>query len=148
MESGREAQNAYKVAVASVEKICDENNVIMKISEGFPFVVSFTVDAPLTLLEAGSGELIAPQIIVTVGIDSTVKSRADKAISTAMLKKLIKNAEGLADLFFRQTAESVYMDVTVTTSELTEAQRADLEEQIQKALERQERKVAFYDRSV
>ena len=59
----------------------------MKITESFPFVVHFTIDAPLTLLEANSGELIAPQIIVTVGIDSTVKSRADKEIETALLKK-------------------------------------------------------------
>lgn len=113
MESKGEARCAYEVAMATVEKMCDENNVIMKITEGFPFVVSFTVDAPLTLLEAQSGELVAPKIIVTVGIDSTVKSRADKAISTAILKKLIKNAEGLADLFFRQTAEAVYQKVYI-----------------------------------
>ena len=148
MKSRGEEQNAYTVAVAATEKFCEQNNVIMKITESFPFVVHFTIDAPLTLLEAGSGELIAPQIIVTVGIDSTVKSRADKAIETTLLKKLIKNAEGLAHLFFCRTEESVYRDVTVTTSKLTEAQRAELEEQIQKALERQEREVEFYDRSV
>lgn len=143
-----EAQNAYTVAVAAAEKFCEQNNVIMKITESFPFVVHFTVDAPLTLLEANSGELIAPQIIVTVGIDSTVKSRADKAIETALLKKLIKNAEGLANLFFCRTAESVYDGVTAPTSQMTEAQRAELEEQIQKALERQEREVEFVDRSI
>ncbi len=143
-----EAQNAYTVAVAAAEKFCEQNNVIMKVTESFPFVVHFTVDAPLTLLEANSGELITPQIIVTVGIDSTVKSRADKAIETGLLKKLIKNAEGLAHLFFCRTAESVYEGVTVQTSELTEAQRVELEEQIQKALERQKREVEFIDRPV
>ena len=143
-----EAQNAYTVAVAATEKFCEQNNVIMKITESFPFVVHFTVDAPLTLLETNSGELIAPQIIVTVGIDSTVKSRADKAIETALLKKLIKNAEGLANLFFCRTAESVYEGVTITTSQLTEAQRVKIEEQIQKALERQEQEVEFIDRSI
>lgn len=85
-----EAQNAYTVAVAATEKFCEQNNVIMKITESFPFVVHFTIDAPLTLLEANSGELIAPQIIVTVGIDSTVKSRADKAVETTLLKKTDK----------------------------------------------------------
>lgn len=143
-----EAQNAYTVAVAATEKFCEQNNVIMKITESFPFVVHFKVEAPLTLLEANSGELIAPQIIVTVGIDSTVKSRADKAIETSLLKRLIKNAEGLAHLFFCRTAESVYEGVTVTTSQMTEAQRAEIVEQIQKALERQEREVEFFDRSI
>ena len=139
-----EAKNAY----AAAEKFCKKNNVIMKITESFPFVVHFTIDAPLTLLEAGSGELIAPQIIVTVGIDSTVKSRADKAVETGLLKKLIRHAEGLAHLFFCRTAEAVYEGVTVTTSQLTEEQRVELEEQIQKAIERQEREVEFVDRSV
>lgn len=143
-----EAQNAYTVAVAAAEKFCEQNNVIMKITESFPFVVHFTIDAPLTLLEAGSGELIAPQIIVTVGIDSTVKSRADKEVETALLKKLIRHAEGLAHLFFCRTAESVYEGVTVTKSELTEAQRIELEKQIQKEFERREREVGFIDRSI
>ena len=143
-----EAQNAYTVAVAAAEKFCEKNNVIMKITESFPFVVHFTIDAPLTLLEAGSGELITPQIIVTVAIDSTVKSRADKAVETALLKKLIRHAEGLAHLFFCRTAEAVYEGVTVTTSEMSEAQRVKLEEQIQKALERREREVEFIDRPV
>lgn len=139
MEQNRgEAQSAYKVAVATVEKFCSDNNVIMRITEGFPFVVRFTVDAPLTLLEAESGELIAPQIIVTVGIDSTVKRRADKAISTSLLKKLIKNAEGLADLFFRQTAEALYekINIEVKTQPLTEEQLAEIADRMREEADR------------
>ena len=127
-----EAQNAYTVAVAAAEKFCEQNNVIMKITESFPYIVHFTIDAPLTLLEAGSGELIAPQIIVTVGIDSTVKSRADKAIETALLKKLIKNAEGLAHLFFCRTAEVLYekINIEVKTKPLTEERFAEIADRL------------------
>lgn len=133
-----EAQNAYTVAVAAAEKFCEQNNVIMKITESFPFIVHFTIDAPLTLLEAGSGELIAPQIIVTVGIDSTVKSRADKAIETALLKKLIKNAEGLAHLFFCRTAEALYEKtyIELKTKPLTEEQLAEIADRLREEADR------------
>ena len=133
-----EAQNAYTVAVAAAEKFCEQNNVIMKITESFPYIVHFTIDAPLTLLEAGSGELIAPQIIVTVGIDSTVKSRADKAIETALLKKLTKNAEGLANLFFCRTAEALYEKtyIELKTQPLTEEQLAEIADRLREEADR------------
>lgn len=135
-----EAQNAYTVAVAAAEKFCEKNNVIMKITESFPFVVHFTIDAPLTLLEAGSGELIAPQIIVTVGIDSTVKSRADKAIETSLLKKLIRHAEGLANLFFCRTAEALYekINIEVKTQPLTEEQLAEIADRMRQEADKRE----------
>ena len=133
-----EAQNAYTVAVAAAEKFCEQNNVIMKITESFPYIVHFTIDAPLTLLEANSGELIAPQIIVTVGIDSTVKSRADKAIETALLKKLTKNAEGLANLFFCRTAEALYEKtyIELKTKPLTEEQFAEIADRLREEADR------------
>lgn len=104
----KEARMAYEIAVAASQKMCDDNNVILKISEGFPFEVRFTVEAPLTLFEAETGDLIAPQIIVKIGIDTTVKTRADKAIPASLLKKLIKTEEGLALAFFCKTTEDVY----------------------------------------
>lgn len=133
-----EAQNAYTVAVAAAKKICEQNNVIMKITESFPYIVHFTIDAPLTLLEANSGEMIALKIIVTVGIDSTVKSRADKAIETELLKKLIKNAEGLANLFFCRTAEALYekINIEVKTKPLTEEQFAEIADRLREEADR------------
>lgn len=104
----KEAYTAYEIAVAGALKFCNDNDVILKISEGFPFEVRFTVEAPLTLFEAETGDLIAPQIIVKIGIDTTVKTRADKAIPASLLKKLIKTAEGLALAFFCKTTEDVY----------------------------------------
>lgn len=139
MEQNRgEAQNAYTVAVAAAEKFCIQNHVIMKITESFPFVVHFTIDAPLTLLEAGSGELVAPKIIVTVGIDSTVKIREDKAIETSLLKKLIRHAGGLAHLFFCRTAEALYekINIEVKTQPLTEEQLAEIADRLREEADR------------
>lgn len=103
-----EAKQIYEAAKAAWIAKCDKDGIIVRIEEGYPFKVRYTVNAPLTLLEAASGELISPQIIVNTGTETKVRTVANKEIEVALLKKMISTASELASMFFAMTAEQLY----------------------------------------
>lgn len=103
-----EAKQIYDAARTAWVAKCDKEGIIVRIKEGFPYEVRYTVNAPLTLLEQQTGELIAPQIIVTTDVETKVRTIANKEIEAGMLKKLISTAGALASMFFAKLAEEHY----------------------------------------
>ena len=103
-----DAKVLYDTARAAWIAKCDKEGIIVRIEEGYPFKVRYTVNAPLSLLDAQTGELAAPQIIVITDTETKVRTVANKEIEASALKKMISTAQELAIMFFTKITEGYF----------------------------------------
>ena len=107
-----DAKVLYDTARAAWIAKCDKEGIIVRIEEGYPFKVRYTVNAPLSLLDAQTGELAAPQIIVITDTETKVRTVANKEIEASALKKMISTAQELAIMYFTKCTEMLFENRT------------------------------------
>lgn len=104
-----EARNSYKSAVEALRKYCDEKTDLSPVirDDEYPFQVQFLPDPQQSFFGNENidenGEI--HDLTVTVGLTTTVKSNLIFKMEPAMLKKLIKLAETIGNLYYQAFRE-------------------------------------------
>jgi hypothetical protein len=100
---------AIKVAVVCLHQYCDKETDLTAVirDEGYPFRVQFLPDPQTTIFGHENvdenGEI--NDLTVTVGLTTTVNSTLKFKMDTKQLKKLIKLAETLGNLYYQAYRE-------------------------------------------
>ena len=105
---GNRAQKTYESAVEALNKYCEKETDLMPAirDEKYPFRVQFIPNPDMFTPEDNvdeNGEV--NDMTVTVGLDTTVRSSLKFKMNSNQLKKLIKTAETVGDLYYRAFRE-------------------------------------------
>lgn len=101
-----ELQSEYVIAVENLQKYCEEHTDLIPciVDYEYPFRVDFVPDPQLSLFtEANTDENgEVNQLMVTVGLTTSVRSTLKFKMDSKTLKKLIKYAEKIAFLHYHE----------------------------------------------
>ena len=103
------AQNCYESAIDELRKYCEKETdlAVVILDQKYPFRVQFIQDPQQTFFGYENvdenGEI--NDMTVTVGLTTTVKSTLKFQMESKELKKLIKLAEKLGDLYYHAFRE-------------------------------------------
>ena len=124
-----EAQTCYEAAVEALHKYCDKETDLSAVilDEVYPFRVQFLPDLQQTIFgnENVDEDGVINDLTVTVGLTTTVKSTLKFKMDSKQLKKLIKLAETVGNLYYQAFREEAG-DLRVE-SDLQEKLRAAVE---------------------
>lgn len=103
------AQNAYDAAVDNLHDFCDKYTDLIPdiVDEHYPIVVQFIPNRQLSIFGNrnidDNGEV--KELTVTVGLSTAVKSTLEFRLDAKLLKKLIKLAEQVGNLYYHAFRE-------------------------------------------
>lgn len=105
-----EASMTYEAAVAELTDFCTREADLMPVilTEQYPFRVTFVPDNQITMFDTDNvdenGEV--NELIVTVGLETTVNSTLKFNMETTTLKKIIRMTEKLGALYYHAFREA------------------------------------------
>ena len=102
-----EAQKRYEVAVEDLNKYCEKATDLTALifDEEYPFRVQFFPKPQLSMFENVDENGEINDLTVTVGLTTTVKSTLKFKMDSKLLKKLIKLAEAVGNLYYQAFRE-------------------------------------------
>ena len=104
------AQSAYKAATEALLQFCETSTDLTPVimDEVYPFRVQYIPEQQMTMFENENidenGEV--NDLTITVGMTTSVKSTLKFKMDSKLLKKLIKLAERVGDLYYHAYRES------------------------------------------
>lgn len=119
MRTKNEAQSHYSVACDKLKKFCEKETDLTPVilDNAYPFRVQFIPDFQLTMFEAANANIDengeVNDLTITCGLNTTVKSTLKFKMDSKLLKKLIKQAETIGQLYyhaFREAAATLQQD--------------------------------------
>lgn len=102
-------QTAYDSAVENLRDFCDKNTNLIPVilDDRYPFRVQFIPNPQMSIFDNENidknGEI--KDLIVTVGLSTAVKSTLEFKLDAKLLKKLIKLAETVGELYYHAFRE-------------------------------------------
>ena len=108
------AQRHYSVACDKLKEFCEKETDLTPVilDNAYPFMVQFIPDTQMTIFGYENvdenGEV--NDLTVTIGLNTTVKSTLKFKMDSKLLKKLIKLAEKIGQLYyhaFREAADTL-----------------------------------------
>lgn len=120
-----EAVSEFKAAIADLENFCEKetNFKVHILTDCYPMQVHFTpAETQQSMFDADTAELTdnvdengeIKSIIITLGISQQVRSNLNFKVEAALLKKLIKKAAKVGDLYlhaFREFTQQAFAGV-------------------------------------
>ena len=114
MRTKKEAQTHYSAACDKLKQFCEKETDLTPIilSDEYPFRVQFIPDVQLTMFPDDNVDVNGEvnDLTITIGLNTTVKSTLKFKMDSKQLKKLIKHAEAIGQLYyhaFREAADSL-----------------------------------------
>lgn len=112
MRTKDEARKHYDVACEKLKAFCEKETDLTPVilDNAYPFRVQFIPDVQLTMFEAANmnvdenGEV--NDLTITCGLNTTVKSTLKFKMDSKLLKKLIKQAETIGQLYYHAFREA------------------------------------------
>lgn len=98
------AQSAYDAAAATLRDFCDKYTDLIPniVDDHYPIAIQFIPDQQMSIFGNRNidenGEV--KELVVTVGLNTTVNSTLDFKLDAKLLKKLIKVAETAGNLYY------------------------------------------------
>ena len=109
MKKNNEAQTCYEAAVDALHKYCEKETDLSAVilDEEYPFRVQFLPDMQQTIFgnENVDEDGVINDLTVTVGLTTTVKSTLRFKMDSKQLKKLIKLAEAVGNMYYQAYRE-------------------------------------------
>ena len=105
-----EASMTYEAAVAELIDFCTREADLMPVilTEEYPFRVTFAPDNQISMFDTDNVDEngVVNELIVTVGLETTVNSTLKFNMETTTLKKIIRMTEKLGALYYHAFREA------------------------------------------